>query len=56
MNHIGTKIELEKWIKDYEKMNTYEWGIELKTIKKIIGVIFVVKKDDKLVFQMTIFT
>jgi ribosomal-protein-alanine N-acetyltransferase len=42
-----TKNELEKWIKDYEKIDTYEWGIELKTIKKIIGVIFVVKKDNK---------
>jgi len=42
-----TKNELEKWIKDYQKIDTYEWGIELKTIKKIIGVIFVVKKDDK---------
>jgi len=42
-----TKIELEKWIKAYKKIDTYEWGIELKSIKKIIGVIFVVKKDDK---------
>jgi len=47
INVNQTKNELEKWIKDYEKMDTYEWGIELKTIKKIIGVIFVVKKDDK---------
>ena len=42
-----TKNELKKWIKDYEKKDTYEWGIELKTIRKIIGVIFVVVKDDK---------
>jgi ribosomal-protein-alanine N-acetyltransferase len=42
-----TKNELTNWIKDYEKMDTYEWGIELKSIKKIIGVVFVVEKDDK---------
>jgi ribosomal-protein-alanine N-acetyltransferase len=41
-----TKNELEKWIKNYDKISTYEWGIELKNIRKIIGVIFVVAKDD----------
>ena len=42
-----TKNQLENWIKSYEKMNTYEWGIELKNIRKIIGVIFVVNSDDE---------
>jgi ribosomal-protein-alanine N-acetyltransferase len=47
INVDQTKNELKNWIKEYERTDTYEWGIELKTIRKIIGVIFVVKKDDK---------
>ena len=41
-----TKNELKKWIKSYKKVDTYEWGIEVKNIQKIIGVIFVVEKND----------
>jgi ribosomal-protein-alanine N-acetyltransferase len=34
-----TKEEMEKWIKNYEKKDYYEWGIETKENNEIIGAI-----------------
>ena len=45
-NIIETKNWLEKMIKSYDEINTYEWGIELKNINKIIGMIYVTENDD----------
>jgi ribosomal-protein-alanine N-acetyltransferase len=42
-----TKSILKIWIEGYNKLNTYEWGIELKNCNKIIGVIFVLNQDEK---------
>ena len=37
-----TKSLLEDWLKEYEKDNYYQWGIELKAIGEVIGTISVV--------------
>lgn len=37
-----TKELFENWVSEYEKPNTYRWGIELKETKELIGVIDVV--------------
>jgi ribosomal-protein-alanine N-acetyltransferase len=42
-----TKNALRTWIEEYNKLNTYEWGIELKNCNKIIGVIFVLNQNEK---------
>jgi len=42
-----TRNELESWIKGYENISTYEWGIELKDSNKIIGVIFAMDSNDE---------
>ena len=46
-NTEQTKNELKTWIKFYDKMDSYAWGIELKAIKKIIGVIFTAHNDEQ---------
>ncbi|MCL2410576.1 MAG: GNAT family N-acetyltransferase [Treponema sp.] len=42
-----TKIWIEKMIKNYENMNNYDWGIELKDTKKIIGFIYICDSNDE---------
>ena len=43
-----TKNALVDWIKDYEKIDFYEWAIELKINKKIIGLICTINNNEKL--------
>jgi len=39
---------IEKIIKNYEKINEYEWGIELKENKEVIGSICIVKTNEEI--------
>ena len=43
-----TQHELKKWIKDYDRIDFYEWGIELKENRQIIGAIAAIQCNDKL--------
>ena len=43
-----TKNALVNWIKDYEKIDFYEWAIELKANKEIIGLICTINNNEKL--------
>ena len=43
-----TRGRMEGLIKDYEKINNYEWGIELKENKEIIGSICAINNDEKI--------
>lgn len=42
---ISQKV-LGFWIKDYDKLDTYHWGIQLKTTDDLIGSISVVNIDE----------
>ena len=37
-----TENELINWVKDYNRIDFYEWGIELKETGQIIGAIAVI--------------
>ena len=43
-----TQSELNNWIKNYDRIDFYEWGIELKENRQIIGAIAAIQCDNKL--------
>ena len=42
-----TKVKMEGLIKDYENINNYEWGIQLKENSEVIGSICAVNNDEE---------
>jgi ribosomal-protein-alanine N-acetyltransferase len=42
-----TKDEINNWIKKYKETNYYEWAIELKNKKKIIGLICTINVNEQ---------
>ena len=47
-NNTETEVLLDKWIKESEKDDFYQWAIELKEIHEPIGTISVVGKDENI--------
>ena len=41
-----TKDIMEKWVNDYENYNIYNWAIEIKETREVIGGISIVKLDE----------
>lgn len=46
-NEDETKAILEAWLNDYDILDTYNWAVELKDTREIIGRIMVTRKKDK---------
>jgi len=44
---LETKALVEMWVKEYANLNFYQWVIELKDTKEIIGTISIVKENNK---------
>jgi [ribosomal protein S5]-alanine N-acetyltransferase len=42
-----TKQTIEMWVSKYKDTKTYEWAIELKEIKEVIGSIAIVELDEE---------
>ncbi|MBP5236768.1 MAG: GNAT family N-acetyltransferase [Clostridia bacterium] len=43
-----TRELLSEWVKNYERADYYQWGIELKAIGEVIGTISVVGMDEQI--------
>ncbi|GAA0117426.1 GNAT family N-acetyltransferase [Clostridium senegalense] len=42
-----TKVIIDQWVKEYKQGNIYNWAIELKETRKVIGGISIVKLEEQ---------